>query len=128
MTLAVFVLIAGNWSFWRLARAGIVASGEGIYVANFASSFNLRWEEIERFDIGRWSFLPYVCLIHLRDGEVRHAFGIEESTQRPNGSAEEIIEELNNELARRLPDRPTPIASGRPGSAQSKLFERSEGR
>lgn len=45
--------------------------------------------------------LPYVCLIHLRDGSRKQATGIQERTNFPSGSAESLAEELNAELARR---------------------------
>jgi hypothetical protein len=106
----------------RLAWSAVFTSPDGIHVANFVSSFDLRWEEIEKFDIGRWKLLPYVCLIHTKNGDVKHAFGIEESTQRPNGSAEEMAEELNRELAKRSPDMAPPILRG-PGAAQDELFQ-----
>jgi hypothetical protein len=119
---AIFSTVGG-----RLAWSAIVTSPEGIHVANFLSSFDLRWDEIDRFGIGRWKFLPYVCLIHMADGTSRHAFGIEESTQRPDGSAEEIADELNQELMKRRSnehqDRATSL-----GSAQSDLFRGSRGR
>ncbi|HWI94449.1 MAG TPA: hypothetical protein VNS60_00095 [Solirubrobacterales bacterium] len=90
----------------RLAWSGVVTSRDGIHVANFLSSFDLRWGEIETFAIGRWKFLPFVCLIYMKNGDVKHAFGIEESTQRPDGSAEHMADELNKELARGLSARP----------------------
>lgn len=107
----------------RLAFARIESSERGIHVANVFTSFNLTWEQIDRFSIGRWTLLPYVCLIRLRDGTVQHATGIEENTNFANGSAEEIVDELNDELARRLPERSSqPSAVSGSGSAQSELF------
>ncbi|HWI94451.1 MAG TPA: hypothetical protein VNS60_00105 [Solirubrobacterales bacterium] len=112
----------------RLAWAAIFSSSDGIRVANIFSSFDLSWHDIERFEIGRWKLLPYVCLIHLKDGKTTHAFGIEESTQRPNGSAEQMANELNRELIRRLSDRSeTPSLSSSPGEAQSELFRDGNG-
>jgi hypothetical protein len=107
----------------RLAFARIESSEHGIHVANVFTGVNLTWKQIDRFSIGRWALLPYVCLIHLRDGTVQHATGIEENTSFANGSAEEIVEELNDELARRLPERSSQssVVSGSV-SAQSELF------
>jgi hypothetical protein len=112
----------------RLAWSAIFTSPRGIHVANFMSSFDLRWEEIERFAIGRWKLLPYVCLIHLKNGKVKHAFGIEESTQRPDGSADEMAEELNHELIARSPNRETAKQIRGSGAAQAEPFRELRGR
>ena len=110
--------------FLRLALARIAASEQGIRVTNIFSSVELTWDEISYFSIGRWQLLPYVCLIHLNNGGLCHATGIEENTNFANGSAEEIVRELNEELARRRPDGFEPDGHGGtgPGAAQSELF------
>jgi hypothetical protein len=74
---------------------------EGIRVSNVFQSFSLRWGEIERFEIGRWQLLPYVCLIHFKGGRTMHASGIQES-RWGHGSAEGMVTDLNAELAQRL--------------------------
>jgi hypothetical protein len=123
----VLFIVANTLLFLRLAAAAIVASENGIYVRNVFSSFDLKWEGIQRFDIGRWKLLPYVCLIHLRDGSVKHAMGISESTNFPNKSAERMTDELNEELANRRPSgselQPTVKSTEEsPGAAQRELF------
>jgi hypothetical protein len=116
-----FTLLGG-----RAAWAGIFTSDQGIHVANVFSSFNLQWQEIDRFEIGRWKLLPYVCLIYTTDGQVKHAFGIEESTNFPNGSAKQMVTELNQELARRIAvKREVAAVTKGPGAAQSELFRES---
>lgn len=117
-----FFLIC-TWVFGRLAWAAVYTSEEGIHVLNIFSSFDLKWDEIQRFDIGRWKLLPYVCLIHLRDGDQTHAFGLQESTNFPNESAKKMIAELTEELASRRSGGPEDqqMETG-PGSAQSELF------
>ena len=84
----------------RLLWAGIFTSSAGVHVTNILRSFDLRWEEIDRFEIGRWKVIQRACLIHLRDGETRFAAGIGESANLPNGAAEAMVEELNAELQR----------------------------
>jgi hypothetical protein len=129
----VFAVLYGcvfTLGFGRLATAGVFATHKGVQVKNIFSGFSLRWDEIDRFAIGRWKLLPYTCLIYLRDGSMLHAIGIEENTNFANGSAEEIVRELNDELASRRPlasgdDRPI---EADPGSAQSELFRQSRDR
>lgn len=104
LSVVVFAILFGCIStlvFGRLAIAGIFTTQEGIQVKNIFAGFSLAWSDIDRFAIGRWSLLPYVCLIYLGDGRVLHASGIEENTNFANGSAEEIVRELNEELVRR---------------------------
>jgi hypothetical protein len=76
------------------------ATPEGVRVSNVFQSFSLRWSEIERFEIGRWQLLPYVCLIRLKGGRTMHAGGIQES-RWGQGSAEGMVTDLNAELAQR---------------------------
>jgi hypothetical protein len=85
----------------RFTRAGIEASERGVHVANVFSSFDLRWDEIAGFRVGQWKLLPSVCRIELRDGGARVAFGIQERTNFPSGSAERMARELNAELEAR---------------------------
>jgi hypothetical protein len=66
------------------------------------SSFDLKWSQIERFDIGRSGMLPAVCRVHMKDGRVLRAFGIQESNYsaaRRLGAAKAMAEDLNKELA-----------------------------
>jgi hypothetical protein len=85
----------------RFARARLVAQRDGVFIANVFSNRSFSWGEIERFEIGRWMLFPFVCLVRMRDGGVEHAFGIQERTNHPDESAETMVEELNEELARR---------------------------
>lgn len=121
-------LFANTYINIRAATAAVISSGSGVRVRNVFGSFDLKWNEIQRFDIGRWKLLPYVCLIHLRDGGVKHAFGIEESTNFPNESAKRMTDELNEELANRRPGGTADdqeMEAGH-GSAQSELFRADE--
>jgi hypothetical protein len=96
----IFFVVCGANSL-RLAFAGIHATNEGIHVANIVSSYRLRWSEVHKFRIGPWSIFPYICLIDLKNGRTKHAFGIQERTNFPDGSAERMAEELNAELVQR---------------------------
>ena len=84
-----------------------------IRVVNFFGSFVVGWEEVERFEIGRSGNLGAVLLIELRNGETRHAFGIQElhlEVVRRRFPAHAVAEDLNRELAvrtgRDVADRP----------------------
>jgi PH (Pleckstrin Homology) domain-containing protein len=85
----------------RFARSRVEARPDGVFIANVFSNRSLRWDEIEGFEMGRWMLYPSVLLVRLRDGGVRHAFGIQERTNYPDESAGGMEEELNAELARR---------------------------
>lgn len=78
-----------------------MTSEQGIRVINVFSTTDFSWGEIRGFEIGRSGLFPLVCLIRIDDGSTKHAFGIQERTNFPNGSAERVTEELNAELARR---------------------------
>lgn len=105
-TLAVRIFAAVNTIAFgavgvRLIRSRVEVFERGIRVHNVFSTFELPWQDIARFGMGRSGLLPYVCLIHLRDGSRKHAAGIQERTNFPSGSGEEMAEELNAELAKR---------------------------
>lgn len=91
---AIFLISVGFVSL-RFAFAGIRATSDGIRVSNIFSSFDLTWNEVRRFHVGRSGIFPYVCLIELKDGSTRRAFGIQERTNFPDGSAEKMASELN---------------------------------
>ena len=85
----------------RFARSRLVARRDDVFIANVFSNRSLAWDDIERFEMGRWTIFPYVCLVQMRSGDIEHAFGIQERTNFSDGSAERIAEELNEELGRR---------------------------
>lgn len=85
----------------RVALAGVSVDATGVRVRNLFNDFALRWEEIEKFDIGRSGVLGAVCRIHTSDGQTLRAFGIQESHVAAVGSrhpASELAEALNEEL------------------------------
>jgi hypothetical protein len=98
---AVFFLVTYVPACIRFARARLEARPDGVFIANVFSNRSLSWGEIERFEMGRWMLFPSVLLIKLRDGKVRHAFGIQERTNYGDASSEQMAEELNGELAKR---------------------------
>lgn len=84
----------------RAGFSSLTATEDGIRVVNPFSTFSLRWNEIERFAIGRWKLLPTSCLIYLRDGRKMYAAGIQEA-RIGDYSAAYMVDDLNAELARR---------------------------
>jgi hypothetical protein len=96
----VFILLIAFLILWvpsmiKLAYSGVFPGDEEVRIVNYLSSFDLKWTEIEKFEIGRWGMLPYVCRITLLSGERRHAIGIQERTNFPDGSGEKMVKELN---------------------------------
>jgi hypothetical protein len=102
VTLAILYGTVSTFVFVRLLWAGIFTSSEGVHIANVFESFDLQWNEIQRFEMGRWKVIPRTCLIHLRDGRVKHAAGVEESVNFPKGDAEKMVDDLNDQLSERL--------------------------
>jgi len=96
LCLAVTVPIGLRTVFSELA-----VYDHGIKVRNPFSSFELGWDEIDDFDIGRARFLPMVCVIRLKGDGKRHATAIQERTNFPDGSAQAVVDALNAELATR---------------------------
>lgn len=100
----LLVVLAGVYSvvatifFVRLIWAGIFVLEGRVHVANILSSFDVDPSEIDGIEIARWKLIPRTCVIRTHDGQVRPAFGLQESTNFPNGSAERLIDELRQEL------------------------------
>ena len=93
----------------------------GIRVVNPASVREIAWEEIASFTLGRWGPFPHVCLIQLRDGSHRAAWGIsggdaEEAAVR--GGVAHPVAELNALLASVLAGQDQGPAPG--GQAQGQ--------
>ena len=83
----------------KMALATVIASPNGVHVVNTFSSFDLAWEQIDRFDLGRYGkVMSEVCRIHTRDGRVLPAIAVQEN-HIGGGSAVRMVEELNKELA-----------------------------
>jgi uncharacterized membrane protein YraQ (UPF0718 family) len=103
--LAVLFGVVATFILARLLFAAIWVLPSGLRVANLFETFDLQWQDIERFEMGRWKILPRTCLIHLRDGRVKHAAGVEESVNFPKGDAVKMVEQLNGELREKLTQR-----------------------
>jgi hypothetical protein len=97
------------------AQSNLRSGEEGISVSNPWSRYEVRWDQIDRFEVGRWRLNQAICLIRLRDGDVRPVIGIAESNFS-TGSAQGIVDQLNDELGKRAP--------GQAQGAQEQLFGR----
>jgi hypothetical protein len=84
----------------RLAFAAIKTTESGVRISNIWRNVDLSWNDIERFDMGPFGIYPSVARVHTLDGRVLKAVGIAERTYFPDGSAERMVEELNQELKR----------------------------
>ncbi len=87
--------------FGRLALAAIFVRDDKLRVINLLSSFEVKWDQIEHFGLGRAGILHGICRIYMQDGRVRNAFGVSESNYsavRGLGVAQQMVEELNGEL------------------------------
>jgi hypothetical protein len=101
--IAVFILV-GTVIGLRAALTAVEVSREGVQVINVFKKFGLSWADIELFEIGQSGFLPQVCLIRTKDGNISHAFGIQERNtsllqSQDTRPAMKIVAELNRELA-----------------------------
>jgi hypothetical protein len=113
--------LATSACMYRYAQSNLEARADGIRVSNPWSAFELPWQDIRRFEIGRWKLSSAVCLIHLRDGTVKPAIGVAEGNLS-NGSAERMVAELNDELDSRREALGVSVPRDAPGSAQAELF------
>lgn len=89
---------------WRGARAAIYAEEHAVRVVNPLKTELVSWSEIERFSLGRYGPWPHVGLMELKNGSRRHIFGIQAPnplTRPKNRSAQNLVEQLNQELAAR---------------------------
>jgi hypothetical protein len=100
-------------ALYRLGQSKLVTTEDGVRVSNPWSRYELRWEQIDRFELGRWRLNPAVCLIRHVDGSIKPAIGVAEGNLG-TGSAQKSVDALNDQLARRMP------RSGQ--TAQAELF------
>lgn len=107
------IFLTSSAALYRYAQSNLVATDEGVRVNNPWSRYELRWEQIDRFELGRWKINRAMCRIRTVKGNIRPAVGIAEGNFSV-GSAGRMVDELNDELARRIP-RTTP-------TAQAELF------
>jgi len=86
----------------RIALAGVRLRDDGLEVRERTHGFMLRWEEIESFEIARWTVLPRLGQARLRDGSRVPLFGIQEirsAFNQGDRQAHEIVATLNERLA-----------------------------
>jgi len=95
----------------KLICLTVVSRDEGLHVVNMFSTFDLGWNQIDRFEVGRSGILPGVCRIYMKDGEIRSGIGISEAGYyvTPGGPAGRMVEELNKELTTHREPRETPV-------------------
>lgn len=113
--------LATSVCMYRYAQSNLKAYPGGIRVSNPWSRFELPWQDIRRFEVGRWKVSSAVCLIHLRDGTVKPAIGVAEGNLS-NGAAERMVAELNDELDVRRQALGASPPRDAAGSAQAELF------
>ena len=85
----------------RIALAGVRLREEGLEVRGPLNGRVLRWDEIESFEIARWTVLPRLGLARLRDGSRVPLFGIQEirsAFNQGDRQAHEIVATLNERL------------------------------
>ncbi len=99
------IFLTTSAALYRYAQSKLMATDEGIRVSNPWSRYELSWEQIDRFELGRWKVNRAMCRVCTVEGSVRPAVGIAEGNFS-TGSAGRMVDDLNDELARRIP-RPT---------------------
>jgi len=102
---AVFAVLAV-----RTLRIGVVTGPDGVLVRGILRSWTLRWDEIERFEWGRWrGWGDYPCgVVRRRDGSTVTVFALNPPFEFAKGQDRripELLDELNDELgqARGIP-------------------------
>ena len=85
-------------------RTGLWITPLGIRVRNPFESYELRWDQISGFRIGRHGRFRASCLVDLADGSTRYVFAVQvmnRSLGNPKAPEHRIVAELNDQLARR---------------------------
>lgn len=100
-------------ALYRYGQSKLVTTEDGVRVSNPWARHELRWEQIDRFELGRWRINPAVCLIRHVDGGVTPVIGVGEGNLA-TGYAQKSVDALNVELGKRVP--------GSRRGAQAELF------
>ena len=95
---AVFLTLAV-----RTLRIGVVTGPDGVLVRGILRSWRLGWDEIERFEWGRWrGWGDYPCgVVRRRDGSAVTVFALNppfELTKGQDRRIPDLLGELNEEL------------------------------
>jgi hypothetical protein len=96
------ICLLASAALYRYGQSNLMTTADGVRVSNPWSHYELRWEQIDRFELGRWRISSAVCLIRGVDGEIRPVVGIAEGNLA-SGSAQKTVDELNDELSKRVP-------------------------
>ena len=96
--LAILVAIVGV----RFARCRVIAGDEGVRVVNLKNTLDLRWDEIEHFEVARFG----ACPIRLKNGRTVLMTGIQQKNisgmlDTQDTPERQMIDELNAVLAER---------------------------
>jgi hypothetical protein len=105
----------------RTARIGVVTAPDGVTVRGVVRSWRLRWEEIERFEWGRWrGWGSFPCgVVRRADGSQVTVFALNPPWEIPPGRSRAVpnaLAELNEQLATAR-GWPEPPSSGAPPPA-----------
>ena len=85
----------------RIALAGVRLRDDGLEVRGPFSHRILRWDQIEAFELRRWTVLPRLGQARLQDGSRVPLFGIQEirsAFNQGDRQAHEIVATLNERL------------------------------
>ena len=88
----------------RIALAGVRLREDGLEVRGPFSERVLRWDEIEAFELKRWTVLPRLGQARLQDGSHVPLFGIQEirsAFNQGDRQAHDIVATLNERLEAR---------------------------
>jgi hypothetical protein len=100
----VFVAVGLGEIALFAVRTGIWVTPRGVRVRNPFVTFEVPWDEIREFRIGRHGPFPAVCLIDLTDGSTRYAFSVavpNRALNDPNVRERRIVTGLNELLNER---------------------------
>lgn len=88
----------------RTMRVGVLTGPDGVTVRGVLSTRRLRWDEIERFELGRWrGWGDYPCgVVRRADGSQLTVFALNPPFELAAGESREVpdaLEALNAQLA-----------------------------
>jgi Bacterial PH domain len=92
------MMVGWGVAFLRVPRCGLLVHRQGITVRELRRSREWPWSEVDHFELDR-SFLKWDLRIHLADGRVVSAPGLEWRRARYRRLAEAWVDELNRRAA-----------------------------
>jgi hypothetical protein len=106
-------------------RVGVFPSSNGVLVRNVLGSRRIDWDEIDRFDWGRWRKHD-TGGVYLKDGEFVRAFALSPPFELKRGTDRAVpraLAGLNHELDRARSSAPPapPLEPSPPGAHQLRL-------